>query len=88
MSLITFGLIKRKVSEFVARHGLTYKAYVLSILFLPPAALYIAWKRPNLPISGRVALGVVGVVAPPFIGAGTLLMVKVVVDFVRGTLVV
>lgn len=42
---------KEKVKAFVARHGFTYKAYILSILFLPPAAVYIAWKRPGLPLS-------------------------------------
>ncbi len=73
---------KQKVYAFVAKHGYTYRSYVLSILFLPPAAIYIACKKPGLPMSGRVALSIISVVAPPLVGAATLMMVKMVVDAV------
>ncbi|WP_454739505.1 hypothetical protein [Cupriavidus necator] len=42
---------KQKVYAFVAKHGYTYRSYVLSILFLPPAAIYIACKKPGLPMA-------------------------------------
>ncbi|VWD63303.1 hypothetical protein BLA39750_07704 [Burkholderia lata] len=74
---------KEKIKAFVARHGFTYKAYVLSILFLPPAAVYIAWKRPGLPVSGRVLLCITGVLAPPLVGVATAMILKSAFDFVR-----
>ncbi|AZQ52997.1 hypothetical protein [Burkholderia cenocepacia] len=74
---------KEKVKAFVARHGFTYKAYILSILFLPPAALYIAWKRPGLPVPGRVLLCVTGVLAPPLVGIATAMILKGAFDLIR-----
>ncbi|AKM04675.1 MULTISPECIES: hypothetical protein [Burkholderia cepacia complex] len=74
---------KEKVKAFVARHGFTYKAYILSILFLPPAAVYIAWKRPGLPPVGRVLLCVTGVLAPPLVGVATALILKSAFDLIR-----
>ncbi|AJY66529.1 hypothetical protein [Burkholderia glumae] len=78
---------KEKIGAFVARHGLTYKAYVLSILFMPPAALYIAWKRPGLPVPGRVLLGVTGVLAPPLIGVLTAVIAKRAFDVIHAVVV-
>ncbi|MBP0624107.1 hypothetical protein [Cupriavidus consociatus] len=77
---------KQKVYAFVAKHGYSYRSYVLSILFLPPAAIYIACKKPGLPVSGRVALGITGVVAPPIVGAATLMLIKTAVETVRQAL--
>ena len=76
---------KEKVLAFVAKHGYTYRSYVLSILFLPPAAVYIAWKKPNLPMAGRLFLGATAIVAPPFIGGATLVMLKTAFDVIRTT---
>lgn len=58
----------------------------MSILFFPPAAFYIAWKKPGMPMAGRLALNVVAVVAPPLIGMATLASLKWVLDTVRMTL--
>jgi hypothetical protein len=74
---------KEKIVAFVEKHGYTYRSYVLSILLFPPAAVYIACKKPGVPMPGRVVLNVVAVAAPPFIGAATLLMLKAAVDFAR-----
>ena len=76
---------KDKITGFVAKHGYTYRSYVLSILFLPPAAVYIAWKKPNLPLVGRIFLGATAIVAPPFIGGATIVMLKSALDLLRTT---
>jgi len=76
---------KDRIIAFVAKHGYTYRSYVLSILFLPPAAVYIACKKPGVPLPGRIVLGVMGLVAPPFIGGATMMMIKSLVDLVRRT---
>jgi len=64
--------LKDKVSEFVTRHGYSTRAFLLSALVFPPAALFIAWKHPSwtgaqrgVALSGlAVFLGVI-----PFVGA-------------------
>ena len=76
---------KDKIKAFVAKHGFTYRSYVLSILFLPPAGVYIAWKKPGLPLAGRLLLGATAIIAPPFIGGATLMMLKTALDLVRTT---
>ncbi|HJV61772.1 MAG TPA: hypothetical protein VJ743_12555 [Albitalea sp.] len=77
---------KEKIVAFVAKHGYTYRSYVLSILLFPPAAVYIACKKPGVPMPGRIALNVVAVTTPPFIGAATLMMLKFALDLVRHAL--
>lgn len=77
---------KEKTAAFVAKHGYTYRSYVLSILLFPPAAVFIACKKPGVSMAGRIALNVVACAAPPFIGAATLLLVKSGVDLVSRSL--
>ena len=55
---------KEKTLAFVGRYGYTYRSYVLSILLFPPAAVYIACKKPGVALPGRVLLNVVAVAAP------------------------
>ena len=74
---------KQKTIAFVARHGYSYRSYVLSILLFPPAAVYIACRKPGVALPGRILLNVVAVAAPPFIGAATLMMFKAAFDLIR-----
>lgn len=76
---------KEKIVAFVGRHGYTYRSYVLSILLFPPAAVYIACKRPSVSWPGRIALNVIAIAAPPLIGAATLLLLKSALDVVRAS---
>ena len=70
-----------KIAAFVEKHGYTYRSYVLSILMFPPAAVFIACKKPGVSLAGRVALNAVAIVSPPFIGAATLYSVKLMLDW-------
>lgn len=75
---------KEKTRLFIAKHGYTYRSYVLSILFFPPAAFYIACCKPGLSLPGRVALNLMAATLPPLVGAATLLLLKLGFDLVRG----
>jgi hypothetical protein len=75
--------MKDKIVAFVAKHGYTYRSYVLSILLFPPAAVYIACKKPGVPLSGRIALNLMALAAPPFIGAATLVLLAKLVALAR-----
>jgi hypothetical protein len=75
--------MKDKIVAFVAKHGYTYRSYVLSILLFPPAAVYIACKKPGVPLSGRIVLNLMALAAPPFIGAATLLLLAKLVALAR-----
>ncbi len=61
-----------KFSDFVIKHGYTYKSFFLVLLVFPPGALVIAWKIPNVSILIRIFLTVLGVIVPllPFILGG------------------
>ncbi|HEX6362157.1 MAG TPA: hypothetical protein VFZ93_04320 [Albitalea sp.] len=78
--------LRERIGGFVARHGLTWRSDVLSILLFPPAAVYIACRKPGLTLPGRIAANVVAVAAPPAIGAATLAALAAAVDFVRAAL--
>jgi hypothetical protein len=77
---------KEKTLQFVERYGYTYRSYVLSILLFPPAAVYIACKKPGVAMSGRIVLNIIAVTTPPFIGAATLFMLKLAYDLVRASI--
>ena len=49
---------KENITKFVNKQGLSYRSYLVAALILPPAAVYIAFKRPNVPMVARVALTV------------------------------
>jgi hypothetical protein len=74
---------KQKIGAFVEKNGYTYRAYILGILFFPPAAVFIACKKPGVPMSGRVALNIFAIASPPLIGACTLYILKTIVDWLR-----
>ncbi|MDM0116499.1 hypothetical protein QTI66_30600 [Variovorax sp. J22R133] len=74
---------KQKIGAFVEKHGYTYRAYVLGILFFPPAAVFIACKKPDISMTSRVTLNVFAIALPPLIGAGTLYILKTIVDWLR-----
>lgn len=64
--------LKNKITDFVARHGYSTKAFLLSALVFPPAALFIAWKHPTWSgVQRGVALSglVVFLAVIPFVGA-------------------
>ena len=57
---------KENITKFVNKQGLSYRSYVVAALIFPPAAVYIAFKRPGVPMVARVALSAIALVAPPF----------------------
>jgi len=61
-----------KLSDFINKHGYTYKSFFLVLLVFPPGALVIAWKIPHATIVVRILLSVLGIVLPllPFILGG------------------
>ena len=61
-----------KFSDFINKHGYTYKSFFLELFIFPPASLFIAWKIPNVAIVIRLSLSVLGVIVPllPFILGG------------------
>ena len=78
--------LKDRIGAFVARHGFTWRSYALSILLFPPAAVYIACKKPGLTLPGRIALNVVAVALPPVVGAATLATLAAAVELLRASL--
>ena len=61
-----------KLSDFIDKHGYTYKSFFLVLLVFPPGALVVAWKIPRTTIVVRILLTILGVIVPllPFILGG------------------
>jgi len=45
--------LKTRVASFVERHGYSARAFVVSMLAFPPAALFIAYKHPTWSLAQR-----------------------------------
>ncbi len=45
--MVEQGKAPGKVAAFVARHGYTFRAFVISALVFPPAAMFIGFKHPT-----------------------------------------
>jgi hypothetical protein len=74
--------LQDKVANFVKQHGYSTKAFLLSALVFPPAALFIAWKHPSWSgVQRGVALAGLAIFLAviPFVGAA-------VFTFVFGTI--
>lgn len=58
-----------KMSEFINKHGYTYKSYFLALVVFPPASLFVVWKIPNASLAVRLLLSALGIALPllPFI---------------------
>ena len=74
---------KEKMQAFAARHGYGWGSYALAILLFPPAAVFIALRKPGLRLAGRVAMTAAVVVLAPAIGVASLYMLKLGVDLAR-----
>ena len=74
---------KEKVQDFAARHGYGWGSYALAILLFPPAAVFIAWRKPGVSRAGRVAMTAGVAVLAPAIGVASLYMLKLGVDLAR-----
>jgi len=46
--------MKKRIHAFIGKHGYSVKAYWLSVFIFPPAAIFIAWKKPGWTILHRV----------------------------------
>jgi hypothetical protein len=70
--LIRRTIMKKRIHDFINKHGYSLKAYWLAVFIFPPAAIFIAWKKPGWTILHRV-LGLlvpIAVIASgPFIGS-------------------
>ena len=68
--------MREKIQKFIDKHGYTLKAYWLSVLIFPPAALYIACKKPGWTILQRVLGNLVPIAfiaVMPFVGTAMIL---------------
>lgn len=54
--------LKKKIASFVERHGYSARAFFVSVLAFPPAALFIAFKHPTWSLPQR-CLALLGMVA-------------------------
>jgi hypothetical protein len=61
--------MRENIVRFVRVHGYTYKSFALSALICPPAAVYIAYKMPNIGVAQRIILGVLGLLSAPLLSA-------------------
>ena len=53
-----------KVSDFVQKHGYSYKSFFVALFVFPPASLLIAWKIPNKSKVTRIILTIIAVIIP------------------------
>ncbi|MFB6319435.1 hypothetical protein [Saccharicrinis sp. FJH54] len=61
-----------KFSDFIQKYGYSYKSFFIALFVFPPAALFIAWKMPDLSVVVRILFTILGITVPllPFILGG------------------
>jgi len=74
--------MKQKIQKFVGKRGYTLKAYLISLLVFPPAAHYIAFKKPGLTTFQRVLGNLVPIVLFVFVTFVGIPMILRGYDFV------
>ena len=65
-----------KISDFISKHGYSYKSFILAAAIFPPAGVVWAWTRPNTPIAIRLALSVVAILPPVIVLLGGMGLFK------------
>ena len=53
-----------KVSNFIKKHGYSYKSFFVALIIFPPAGLLIAWKIPDISKVTRIILTIIGIIVP------------------------
>jgi len=53
-----------KVSNFIKKHGYSYKSFFVALIVFPPVSLLIAWKIPYISIVLRIILTIIGLIVP------------------------
>ena len=56
-----------KVSDFIKKHGYSYKSFIVALIVFPPASLLISWKIPGLSKVTRIILTIIALIAPALI---------------------
>ena len=53
-----------KVSEFIKKHGYSYKSFFVALIVFPPASLFIAWKIQDISKATRIILTIIAIIVP------------------------
>ncbi|GAB5486985.1 MAG: hypothetical protein Pars2KO_05550 [Parasphingorhabdus sp.] len=61
--------MKEKIEKFIQKYGLTYRSIFIALVVLPPAALFIIWKKPKMNIVLRLVLSLIAL-GPVFLLIG------------------
>ena len=53
-----------KVSDFITKHGYSYKSFFVALFIFPPASLIIAWKISDISKVTRIMLTISAILIP------------------------
>lgn len=62
-------MMRKKIVGFVRVRAYIYQSFFLSMILCPPAAGYIAYKKPDIGVAQRIVLGTIGVLTAPVLTA-------------------